>query len=447
MKLHSELIEDIFSKCFFRDDEILNGRPIGDYVMVKSVIYPENPPIVFSAEHLNEKKSDILDLMDMIPGINDGVSFDTLNKFDWCDELDFDKIVIMGEATKSIGLTIVEFGNDKAFSIKRDKTYDSEIIKGLPKENIPEQKMELKKGYTDEEKVAIKQNGERISQELEEFITTINRGLGFYGIRVEKDANERNKINFYDKDNNLIFERTFLDADGILGFEGMLNQRLKCEFEDKVGNQITYLYDNRHIFLLSGPKGTKYGTRIELTGEEGNYAKIMISCTNADDEYVIKSLEVSDNFFSIQLDNAFGHYGNYEDGTTRSLIYHSSLHREPYLHFAEKVWPQNGAYLYCDTAGFKFFGEEAIVPYSNRKAFDMLATNIVAHPRNREALNYLLDELERKMTGIRDFVLNNSNLYKYLLEVEYVQDPITESIVDRVINHACDFKKREEPKR
>lgn len=439
MELTSETIDTLFIKCFFKDEEIVNGRPTSDYVMVESPII-QKLPIAFSANHLQELKNDILKLIDLIPKIDEGISIESLREYEWGNDEDLNKLILMGNATQSLSITDIEVDNKKILYIKRDKSHDLEEIKGLPKENIPEVKNEVRKPYTKEEQELIRQNGERITEELNKYLSTINRGLGFFGIRAEIDEKTRNKLNFYDQDNNLLYERVFLDTDGIIGVEGLLGQRLRCEFYDKDNNKIEYLYDNRHIFYLNAPNDKKYGRRIELYGEEGNYQEIEISSVDPDDEYTIKTLEVNDEYLSLDLENAFGPYGNYVDGTTRKFTYHSRLHRKPYFCHIETVWPHKGSYLYCDESGFKFFREEPIVNYDNRQQFDLLATNLVAHPRNREALNYILDEFEKVLPGMREFFINNANLLKYLLEVEYIDDPVMDIIMNKAINHACDFK-------
>lgn len=446
MKITKEGIDNLFSKCFFNDDEIINGRPTSDYVAVSSPIIHKNP-IAFSAKHLEEIKKDILSLIDSIPNIDEGISIENLREYEWGTDEYLNKLLLMGNAILAINITSLEINNEEILHLKRDKSHDLEAIKGLPKENIPEVKNEVRKPYTKKEQEIIRQNGERITGELNEYLSTINRGLNFFGIRAELDKNSKNKLNFYDKDNNLLYERTFLDTDGIIGIDAMLGQRLRCEFYDLEGNKITYLYDKRHIFILESPKDKKYGKRIELVGKEGEYKEISICNTNPDDEYTIKSLEVNDEYLSLELENAFGPYGNYVNGTTRKLAYHSSLHRRPYFSLIETTWPRKGTYLYCDESGFKFFNEEPIIHYENRKQFDKLATNLVAHPRNREALDYILNEFERIYPGIKEFTINNSNLLKYLLEVEYIDDPVMDIIMDRAINHACDFEKKSLPKK
>lgn len=439
MEITNEIIDTLFSKCFFRDDEIVDGRPTSDYVVVNSPLL-HKPPIAFSANHLQEIKSEILNLIDLIPNISEEVCLESLRGYEWGNDEALNKLMLMGTATSSLNVTSLDVNDGKIFYIKRDKTHDLEEIKGLPKENIPQFKNEVQKSYTKEEQVLIRKNGQKINFELNYYLPTINRGLNFFGIRAELDKKVRNKLNFYDQNNNLLYERVFLDTDGITGIEGMLGQRLRCEFNDLEGNQITYLYDKCHVFNLVAPKEKKFGKRIELTGEEGNYQRISIWAMNPLDEYTIKSLEVDDKYFSLKLENAFGPYGNYVDGTTRSINYHSSLHSEPYLCLVEKVWPNEGSYLYCDEDGFKFFKEEPIVPYRNRRQFNKLATNLVAHPRNRESINYILDEFERIIPGMREFAINNSELLQYLLGVPYIEDPMTDIIMEKVINHACDFK-------
>lgn len=442
MNITKEQIDSLFSKCFFREDEIVKGRPTSDYVMVESPLIKKNL-IVFSANHLNEIKKDIIELIDEIPNIEEGVTIPSLSSFEWGNEDDLNKVLLMGLATKTISTSFIEVIDESICFIKRDKTYDFEEIKGLPKENIPETKDEVQKTYTEEEKEIIRQNGIRITNELNDYLPTINRGLNFLGIKAKLDEKTKNKLNFYDQEGNLLYERVFLDTDGIIGIEGMLNQRLKCEFFDNEENKITYLYDNRHIFRLDSKKDKKYSRGLELTGEEGNYQGIKVWSINPEDEYTIKSLEVDLDGLDLDLENAFGPYGNYVDGTTRKLNYHSPLNPRPYLSMIEKVWPRHGTYLYCDEAGFKVFNEEPIVPYQNRDMFNMLATNIVAHPRNREAINYILTEFERVLPGVKEFFVNNSFLLKYLLTVPYINDEITETIIKKTINEACNFKMKE----
>lgn len=446
MKITSEMIDVLFPKCFFKDEEIIKGRPTSNYVMVSSPILYK-PPIVFSANHLQEIKTDILNMLDSIPNIDKGVSIETLRDFEWGNDDDLNKLILMGSSILSLDVTSIEVNNKKIFYLKRDKSHDLEDVKGLPKENIPETKEELIKAYTEEEKEIIRKNGERITQELNTYLSTINRGLGFFGIIAELDVKSRNKLNFYDKDNNLLYERVFLDTDGIIDLEGLLGQRLLCEFKDLDGNTITYLYDKRHIFSLVAPKDKKIGINIELEGEEGNYQSIEIRTTNANDEYIIKSLNVRENYLSYELENAFGPYGNYVDGATRKMKYHSSLHPQPYFSLIEKTFPHDGSYLYCDENGFKFFGEEPIVSYDNRRQFDRLAINIVAHPRNREALNYILEEFDRFLPNMKEFAINNFYLLKYCLAVEYIDDPIMDIIMNKAINHACDFQEKVSPKK
>lgn len=436
----TELIGKLFEKCFFQEDEIINGRPLSNYVTVESFIH-KNGNIVFSSKHLNELKSDILTLLDSLPDLSEGVFLEDLKKCKWNKNNSLDKFLLMASSIKAIKVSSIETDKGIVTLIKRDKENDDVKIIGLSKENIPEVKQNIKTGYTDEEKEIIRQNGERITDELHRYLEIINKGFSFFGYSIKLDEKVRNKVNVFDLDNNLVFERTYLDTDGIIGAEGLNDVRLLLNFKLIDGSKFEYWLDkNVHHFSLTGDDHHHFGYGIDIHTNYGIITGMSLWSVNPEDEYTIKKLEVFDDSFNLELENAFGPYGNYVDGTTRHLMYHSPNNRSLFFCMQEKVWPDDGKIIYGDEKGFYSFDRIVTSPFNGVDNFHKLATNIISHPRNRAAINYILNEFDKVLPNVSRYFKVNIPFLRYLLNVPYVEDEGTNNIVNYAIDHKCDFK-------
>lgn len=309
------------------------------------------------------------------------------------------------------------------------------------KEMIHEVKDEEKTKYTDEEKEVIRQNRERITEELNMYLEIINRCFGFFGFSFKLDEEVRNKINIYDANNELVFEKKYEDTDGIIGAEGMSNLRLRLCFKLLDGSLFEYwLSNNKHHFSVTGDEEHNFSYGLEVDTNYSIVKGISVWSINPDDEYTIKKLEASSTYFRYELDNAFGPYGNYVDGTTRTLSYNSANNNRLGFHMQENVWPDDGSIIHGNEKGFYSFDRAVESPFNGVANHHRLATNIVAHPRNREAINYLLKEFDKVLPNVSRYFVANVPFLRYLLNVPFVEDKATNLLVQNVLNPKCDFK-------
>ena len=246
-KLEENQINDLFFSCLFEEDELIDGRPTTEFTSVDSIApnyKGKCPTIGFSTNKLNEKKQTIIDFIDSLPKINEGCIWEDLyydclgNK--WCEDIKtLDQLVMMALACGLISHTIIEGNGDKISIITRKKQNDKLLVKGLNPELLSQNKNNQieKKSYTPEELKLIAENKSKITQELKQYIEIIKTGFKFLGINVNLNKEKINQLDFFDNENKLIFSKKFEDTDGILGIDGILNQRLRTEFMDCFGNE------------------------------------------------------------------------------------------------------------------------------------------------------------------------------------------------------------------
>lgn len=453
-KLEEEQINELFSSCFFEDDEIIDGRPTGEYTSVRSINPKKKITVVLSTDKLNEKKKDIIEYIDLLPKIVEGNNLENLyfdnegNK--WCEDFKIlDQLIMLALACEVISYSTIKADGDEVVFVNRTRGNDNQKVKGLSPETLPPIKNnQLAKGYTEEEKRLIAENKNRITEELKKYNKIINTGLGFFGVHAVINAENENQLDFYDNNNNLLLSRKFEDTSGIIGMEGILNQRLRSEFEDALGNEINYLVDgNRHLFILSN-NAKNYGYRVEITLDESlKPHMIEVRSEAANEDYIIKSLLIDKTDLKVELDNQFGPYGNYEDGTKRKLWYTNTMENgEKHLSMIEDEWYSKGHHLYGDSSGIKVDGITMASRLTTRE-FYYLATEIAAHPRNKELILFTLEELNRQLPGIKEFVINNFPLFNFIINFEYQPEEIVESIIEATIHEKCNLTNNSQTKK
>ena len=73
-ELTSENVENTFKDCMFDEEEIKDGRPTCDFIIAEGI----SKTVAFNAEKINRNKSKIAQLVDMLPGIDEGQLFSSL---------------------------------------------------------------------------------------------------------------------------------------------------------------------------------------------------------------------------------------------------------------------------------------------------------------------------------------------------------------------------------
>lgn len=451
IKLEEKQVNDLFFSCLFEQNEVVDGRANGYFTAIESIApnYEGKCPVIgFCTKRLNQKKHRIIEVIDALPKINEGILWDELyfdsegNK--WCQDIKtIDQLVMMGLACEVVSHTIVEDNGKKISIIKRTKENDRYQVAGQSPEDLPQPKYDLLPEYTPEEWKLVEKNRDRITKDLNENIEIIQTGFSFIGIKASLNQKHRNVLDFYSIDDEYLVSKKFADTDGIIGIEGLLNQRLTTEFWDCKGSKITYLCDgDRHIFLRSS-EINRYVHRIELTkSSDKKIERIEVSTTDPNADYIIKKIKVDSSDLEVELNNQFGPYGNYEDGIKRSLWYRHPLlsNDNKVLYVIEAEWPEKGHILSSDGCQITI-DDEQIMSGLSAEEFYLISSLIVSHPRNREIITFTTDELDKQIPGIKQYIYDNFPLYNLLTdESAYESMPIVEDVIEKTKHEKCNIK-------
>lgn len=454
-KLEKKQINNLFFSCLFEEDELVNGMPTTEFTSVESIApnyEGKCPTIGFSTNKLNEKKPIIIDFIDSLPRINEGNLWENLY-FDctgnrWCEDIKtLDQLVMMAMACGLVDRTIIKDNGKKISIITRTKENDKSLVKGLNPELLPQNKNNqiLKQGYTDEELELIAENKNKITEELNQYIEIIKTGFKFLGINVSLNTETVNQLDFYNGENKYISSKKFEDTDGIIGIDGILTQRLRTEFIDNFGNEVTYLCDgDRHIFLLSSESHNN-SYRVEITQPINQKpSRITISTTDANSNYIIKNIEIDSYDLKVELNNQFGPFGNYEDGEKRHLWYRNSIlskGKNDLLFMDEDEWFEKGHHLIGNGSEITIDGRK-VASGLTREQFYVLSTLIACHPRNRELILFTMDELDKQLPGVKQYVSDNFKLYNVLTNDDsYEANTAVDSIIEATIHEKCNINK------
>jgi len=95
--INDSLVNDLFSYCLLREDEMFNGRPSIQSVFCEGIMFD----CFFSAKRLEDKKKDISLLINNIKGVDEGVSANDLgvlkNGRVWTDSSEIiEKVMVLG---------------------------------------------------------------------------------------------------------------------------------------------------------------------------------------------------------------------------------------------------------------------------------------------------------------------------------------------------------------
>lgn len=79
----------------------------------------------------------------------------------------------------------------------------------------------------------------------------------------------------------------------------------------------------------------------------------------------------------------------------------------------EDEWYEKGHFLSSDGFEITIDGKK-IISGLNNDQFYILSALIACHPRNRELIIYTMDELDKQLPGVKQYVSDNFILYNYL---------------------------------
>ena len=75
----------------------------------------------------------------------------------------------------------------------------------------------------------------------------------------------------------------------------------------------------------------------------------------------------------------------------------------------------------------------------NFKIIDYIS-KILSHPRSKETISYLEEEIEREFPGIMNYIKRNFDVYNKITGLTYEKDQEFEELINGIIIPECNFK-------
>lgn len=304
----------------------------------------------------------------------------------------------------------------------------------------------MEENFTEKEKQIVERNIKNAGISLRNKIDNINTGLNLMGVYAEINSNNKNQLDFYYMNGSYIsskimgYTRDFVkEGYGKEPYAEIMDYGREYSFD--IFNFDSF--NDRYLFRKHSYNKSGIGYSIELYFNNvfNTLKKMYISSYHSEDDCIIKEFEISDIFIRANVENAFGPSGNYEDGEEREIWFNSD---SPKLFMTEAVWPKQGKNHRQISSGS--LDEGVILSYHHYygdiPALEMksLMLNITRHPRNKELINYVLNEYEKMIPGIKKFASDNFKMYGNVLNEEYVSDEITDNLINDTIMERCNFE-------
>lgn len=425
LKLTSEAVNELFLDCLFSEDEIVNGKPTSPITTIKTndVNAPRKFSVGFSTDRLNKNKAKVIALIDLLPELEGCVDLESL-KYDkesneWCNDTKIlDQLMMMGMACNVITMQIIE--DENVIFISRDRTNDDLEVTGVSPDNLPEL------DYLPAEQNKIDQKRlEEIGKNtvLEKFETHSNRVKQIMQMLGFKTELKDGELLVYDITGNLI---------GNMGnFFSALDGGSTAEIETPRGNlKYSYSQDSqdtyRNIVVLSDYVEKKDSTgkkqfegriiRVELGGNNINDDRdIEVKLITPNEQNKIIEFSVSENRLAASIKNNFGPYGDYENGTSRSVTIGGL---QPFMS-CESNQKGDTSYLEVNSGAMpnltaKCWKKGKLIPddvyeFNGSDSFSVLQ-QVIASPRTKNLVNYTLDRINSIMPGISGYISSHYRL-------------------------------------
>ena len=382
----------------------------------------------------------------------------------WCDDIkNLSELLMMGLACQAILYETIEVDNKVVDTIiSRTRENDNWQVVGVNPENpnavgVNPENPNNELSTLNSSEISIREEYlDQVSTLLKNNIEAINVGLGFFGIHAIINDDNHTQLDFYDKTNALLYSRDYCDDDNMyMCFSWMFDSKLGFKFNDFQKNEVSYslLNENYHVFVFISPEEDRV-CRIEIQKDDNKFSRFMIRIIDKNGNCKNEEFWCSSNYLKVRLDNVFGFYGD-RNGIERVLFYSTDCNNSE-VSMIEKI-NQKGNYLYGD--GFDD-SIRLVLPISDKpfrydncskEQYERFCTSVVTHPRNKELLLFMMNELERQFPGIRDFILQNFPIFERVMNKEYEADDFAEELIEKAINPevslvdlACEQEKSEE---
>lgn len=446
VELDEKKINSIFISCLFDSKELINGDTSLQFTPVSSIVATSKDNCYttkFCTKRLNEKKQIIIDFVDSLYNINEGITLEGLyydflgNR--WCQNMEtINRLLMLATACNLVSNTVISNESDKKLIIKRTRVNDNLLIVGLNSDSeIQTQSKIIMENHTKKNK-SPSEKEMQITKILNQRLWIIKTGFHFLGIKVILNEKNLNQLDFFNFENELIYSKKFEDTE-------ILIDQSTLEFIDCFKNKFTY-YCNKDTNTFSySSKANNYYYRVDITQQpREKVSEIAVEITDANSNYIIKRFKISDDTLEVELNNQSGPYGNYDDGIERSLHYKSGQlsKNDLFLFMTEDEWYEKGHLLFVSSGKVMLDGKEQVSKLSVREC-RKVSTLIASHPRNRELILYTINELDKRLSGIKKYISDNFSLYSKLTnEDTYESNILVDTLVESTIHEKCNINNK-----
>lgn len=293
-----------------------------------------------------------------------------------------------------------------------------------------------------------------VSKELAKFIGTIQLGSRFFDIKAVINEEHKNQIDFYDSNNKLLHsKRIETPKNKTELITCLLKAQFTTEFRTDLGEFCWKSEpkdknsENYYFNLNCG----NYSKRIDICRRNGKIWNIQAKIYGQKD-FNIKELSVSNTngeWVDFKLDDVFGPKGNHEDGKVRHLHYDKSMfNKDISANIREQYAYKKEASINSSHTSWDSEEKDRITIWNNKKQFQFEVSNItmidyinkiLSHPRSKEIISYLEEEVEREFPGMIEFIKTNFDVYNNITELNYEKDQAFEGVINGIIIPECDF--------
>ena len=303
----------------------------------------------------------------------------------------------------------------------------------------------------------IEENKKLVTEELTRHFEIIKKGFSFFDIDIIRASED--ELAICDADGKLIKTHQFNGASVIRNENGAP----VIKFSDETGRDFTYenlrlahnltVPEIRHTFnvhpdAFPGDDECWYNLDIFVSEDDNRIKRIGLRSYNAEDEYPYKEFSMSENDAKVSVEKACIKDGSLVR-TGREFWYTTpGYFLWPLFHMNEcfEIDPlgnygKNNRHIGFDGCDFSF--NCSVVPGTRGLSDEQVrafAFTIASHPRNKELTTYTLNEFDKAIPGIKQFVSDNSKMYNDLINANE-KSFLTNTLVFMATNRNCNFTK------
>lgn len=257
----------------------------------------------------------------------------------------------------------------------------------------------------------------RVAKYLEEKLEILNIGLSFFGVRAIINSDNKNQVDFYERD-EILTSKKFHELDNL-------------KMQNKFGYNIRYNYikhssiEEEHQFCLSFDKDQKnlyyWFSIIKNSFISDKYTGINIKTTikeKQEDDFVIRKLNIGFNSFSVVETIYYPDFNKQKFQNDSNEISIDFNYNEPTL--CIKDCSSN---LYLLINDFRLLINNDVFSYDTILYTPKdLSLEVLKHPRIKEIINSIVKEIDNQLPGVEEFIYNNFLQYKYIRNSECQKD-------------------------